>query len=52
MNDTQRSWPQIVAGRKTALPKAWSKWPCVSTTTPMGESVSSRTCSWISRACA
>ena len=32
-NGGQPSWAQIVAGRKTWLPKAWSKWPCVLTTT-------------------
>ena len=31
-NGPQPTWPQIVAGRKTWLPKAWSKWPWVSTT--------------------
>ena len=36
MNGTQPTWPQIVAGRKTWLPKAWSKWPWVSTTTVTG----------------
>ena len=39
MNVTQPAWPQIVAGRKTELPKAWSKWPCVSTTTVIGSRV-------------
>src|SRR4026209_2043233 len=36
MNDTQRSWPQIVAGRKTALPKAWAKWARRAATTAVG----------------
>ena len=45
-----RSWPQIVAGRKTWLPKAWSKWPCVSTTIVTGVAVSVRRSSAISRA--
>ena len=36
MNGTQPAWPQIVAGRKTWLPKAWSKCPWVSTTTVTG----------------
>ena len=50
MNVTQRSWPQIVAGRKTRLPKAWSKWPWVSTTTVTGAAVNSRRSARISRA--
>ena len=36
MNGPHRTCPQMVAGRKTRLPKAWSKWPCVSTTTVTG----------------
>jgi len=51
MNGTQPAWPQIVAGRKMALPKAWSKWPWVSTTTVIGSAVTSRTCATTSRAC-
>ena len=36
MNGGQPACAQIVAGRKTWLPKAWSKWPWVLTTTVTG----------------
>jgi len=50
MKVTHRSWPQIVVGRKTWFPKAWSKWPWVSTTTVTGAAVNSRRSVRISRA--
>ncbi len=48
---TQRSCPQITAGRNAALPKLWSLWPWVLTTIPTRGEPSSPRSSRISRAC-
>ena len=44
------SWPQIVHGRKARLPKQWSQWAWVLTTTVGARGVMTRMSATISRA--